>query len=245
VKRTHPSYDLIRTAYDDLHARRFEERLQRADRDEQAVFADKLTTAWHTLAKGFIAQVGCLRGSKMLEVGCGYGSLSVFVAQQKAVVSGVDISATAVRLSRRNAELAGVDATFTQANAVALPFQDGAFDLVVCCDTLEHVPEYRVAVNELARVTRVGGHLIVTTPNVINPRGIYLLATSGQPVENPFLYWTMTRLLVRRGLAIVSTRVRDFLGAQNRVARAVERMVSMTPLKVLGLRVGVLAKKIL
>ena len=48
-----------------------------------------------------------------------------------------------------------------------LPFRDGSFDSVLCFETVEHFPHPERLVNELGRVTRVGGTLILTTPKVL------------------------------------------------------------------------------
>lgn len=53
-----------------------------------------------------------------------------------------------------------------------LPFADGAFELAVCTEVLEHVPDLRGMAAELERVTRSGGHLIVSTPNYWNVMGL-------------------------------------------------------------------------
>ncbi len=50
------------------------------------------------------------------------------------------------------------------AYADSLPFPDDAFDTVLCTEVLEHVPEPRAAVREMARILRGGGCLILTTP---------------------------------------------------------------------------------
>jgi SAM-dependent methyltransferase len=49
-------------------------------------------------------------------------------------------------------------------NALKLPFADGAFDRVIASEILEHIPTDTVAMEELARVTRVGGTLGITVP---------------------------------------------------------------------------------
>jgi 2-polyprenyl-3-methyl-5-hydroxy-6-metoxy-1,4-benzoquinol methylase len=49
-----------------------------------------------------------------------------------------------------------------------LPFADHSFDVVLCTEVLEHVPDPAVVVAELARVTKPGGRVIVSIPNEVN-----------------------------------------------------------------------------
>src|SRR5579884_1436395 len=52
----------------------------------------------------------------------------------------------------------------------ALTFKDQTFDLLLSFDVLEHVPEYKIAIYEMARVLKPGGHLIMTTPTFVDAR---------------------------------------------------------------------------
>ncbi|HEY3883969.1 MAG TPA: class I SAM-dependent methyltransferase, partial [Vicinamibacterales bacterium] len=51
-----------------------------------------------------------------------------------------------------------------RADATRMPFLAGTFDLVVCCDVLEHIPDDRAAIGEIHRLLRPGGTAIVTVP---------------------------------------------------------------------------------
>ncbi|MGH9410585.1 MAG: class I SAM-dependent methyltransferase [Vicinamibacterales bacterium] len=51
-----------------------------------------------------------------------------------------------------------------RADATCMPFLAGTFDLVVCCDVLEHIPDDRAAIGEIHRLLRPGGTAIVTVP---------------------------------------------------------------------------------
>ena len=57
------------------------------------------------------------------------------------------------------------------ADARCLPFPAGHFDLVVCASTLEHIPDFWLAVSEMHRVLAPGGHLLVSTPGYRRLRG--------------------------------------------------------------------------
>jgi SAM-dependent methyltransferase len=67
----------------------------------------------------------------------------------------------------------GISTSLIQGDAQALHFADESFDLVVSCETIEHVPDVRKALREMWRVTRPGAKLFLTTPNYANLMGFY------------------------------------------------------------------------
>jgi len=69
-------------------------------------------------------------------------------------------------------------AALIQGDAQELPFVSGSFDIVVSCETIEHVPDAHAALREMWRVARKGARLFLTTPNYANLMGcmIYILA---------------------------------------------------------------------
>jgi SAM-dependent methyltransferase len=102
--------------------------------------------------------------SRVLDFGC-FDGYTLRALRRRVDITGVgvDISADAVRLA---AELTKThDLQFIVADGVALPFPDGHFDVVVCSEILEHVPDLDAVLSELARVLRVGGRLYATMPN--------------------------------------------------------------------------------
>lgn len=110
------------------------------------------------------------RGQRVLEIGCGRGvALPVLSARLRpAWLTGIDIDPTLVALARARVERTGVRATIVEADARALPFDDGAFDLVIDFGTCYHVSGGRAgsaeAMREIARVLRIGGRFIHETP---------------------------------------------------------------------------------
>lgn len=68
------------------------------------------------------------------------------------------------RLARYLIDLVGEPTTPRFGDVTALDFRDGAFDAVVSFDVLEHVPDYRSAMREFARVLKPGGALVLTAP---------------------------------------------------------------------------------
>ena len=95
---------------------------------------------------------------RALDVGCGTGALAYVLAEHVREVVGVDESEAFVEAARRNAP---PGCTFAVADATALPFPYGDFDLVGCVRVLHHVRRPELVVSELARVARPGGRILL------------------------------------------------------------------------------------
>jgi SAM-dependent methyltransferase len=97
--------------------------------------------------------------SRVLEVGCGGGNVLERIPGRRV---GVDLSPFI--LAKARARLGG-GARLARADAMALPFADGAFDRVFCTEVLEHVLEPEAVVREMRRVLAPGGVAVVSVPN--------------------------------------------------------------------------------
>jgi SAM-dependent methyltransferase len=97
------------------------------------------------------------RGCRLLEIGVGLGTDFVQFGRAGAVLTGVDLTATAVDLVRRRLELEGLEGDVRVADAEELPFADDSFDLVYSWGVLHHTPDTPRAVSEIRRVLVTGG----------------------------------------------------------------------------------------
>jgi SAM-dependent methyltransferase len=100
-------------------------------------------------------------GKAVLDVGCGNGYVLSRYALEGASVFGIDLTRTAVGLSRRRFDLMRLAGDFTVGNAECLPFRDRSFDCVCSMGVLHHTPDTRKAVAEVFRVLRPGGTVIL------------------------------------------------------------------------------------
>lgn len=151
------------------------------------------------------------RGLRCLDVGCAAGLISYHLATECEQVVGLDPDGAALHLAlkRQNVELARGD-------AMRLPFTDRSFDVVVCAQVYEHVPEPKRLVAEIWRVLKDDGVCFFSGPNKLSiveahyglpflhwlpPRlaSLYLRATGRgrQYEEKPLTYWHLRRLLRR------------------------------------------------
>lgn len=101
-----------------------------------------------------------LRGADVLEVGCGRGGGSSFLARYHAprTTTGVDISHTGIASCRRYRRARGL--TFVRGDALDLPFPDESFDAVVNVESSHCYPSVEAFLGEVYRVLRPGGSLL-------------------------------------------------------------------------------------
>ena len=106
------------------------------------------------------------KGSKILDLGCGEGRNSLlFTAENETY--GLDICPKRMLLNEENA-LDKSYRTLMVSNAINLPFPEASFDIVICTEVIEHVSEARQLVEEINRVLKEGGKLILSTPNLVS-----------------------------------------------------------------------------
>jgi len=104
-----------------------------------------------------------VRGCKsILDAACGNGRYSLFLlkhADPDARITAFDLSQNMLARARRRLNNGRV--THAAADLTRLPYPDGAFDGIVCGWVLEHLPDPRPGLRELARVLRPGGRLLL------------------------------------------------------------------------------------
>src|SRR5258708_19232528 len=97
------------------------------------------------------------RGKRVLDVGCGAGTDLVRFAKGGALVSGVDLSSSAVALAKQNFAQQGLAADLREADGEQLPFDDNAFDLVFAHGVVQYTGRDKSLVDECRRGLRAGG----------------------------------------------------------------------------------------
>jgi ubiquinone/menaquinone biosynthesis C-methylase UbiE len=158
-----------------------------------------------------------LQGKAVLEVACGRGGFLSLLESRGARVCGADFSAAALRIARGKItnRVHASAISLSQADAQCLPFANEAFDLVISCETIEHLQDPFAALNEMARVCKSRGMLYLSTPNYLNIMGLYLVydavlkkdrrSEATQPLDRRWLFLKVRRIIERSGWKIVKS----------------------------------------
>jgi|GEM_PF-1046356 len=143
--------------------------------------------------------MGPIAGRRVLDLGAGFGSLSLYFAHLGAEVVAVDPNEQRVQVAQAIAHERGLALSAVAAHAQSLPFPDGSFDVVVANNSLCYIvgeQAHAEAMREIHRVLRPGGWVTMRNPNRLHPRdqftGLPLL-----PLLPPTLAQRATRALGR------------------------------------------------
>jgi 2-polyprenyl-6-hydroxyphenyl methylase / 3-demethylubiquinone-9 3-methyltransferase len=101
----------------------------------------------------------------VLDVGCGGGILSEEFAKIGCRITGIDPSVPSLDAARKHAANEGLTIDYRQASGESIPFDANTFDVVICCDVLEHVDDLETTLREVARVLKPGGMFCYDTIN--------------------------------------------------------------------------------
>jgi SAM-dependent methyltransferase len=127
---------------------------------------------------------------RVLDIGCNHGSVeALFQLQfpkeaQTTTIDGIDISTEAIQHAR---QLQLPNCTFQSYDGHGLPYDDNAFDLVLMIEVIEHVVDKKRMLEEVNRVLRPSGRLLLTTPN-----------PDCWPLRFEAWMWSVLRYLFRR-----------------------------------------------
>jgi ubiquinone/menaquinone biosynthesis C-methylase UbiE len=118
-------------------------------------------------------------GDRVLDVGCGTGTLAVKAAQKGARVTGLDFSPAMLRLAEEKARAAGVEVNFRRGHAQSPPLDDEPFDAITATFALSEMSpdEAEMVVADMAARLKVGGRMIVA--DEARPTNFLLRLSSG------------------------------------------------------------------
>lgn len=108
-------------------------------------------------------QFAQVAAGRVLDFGCGNGDLVDFLRGRGAVITGLELDEPRIRSGLKPAAAPYV---VLYPGGVPLPFEDECFDWIVSTEVIEHVPGIADYVPEFARLLRLGGKLLITTPDI-------------------------------------------------------------------------------
>ncbi|HMC78471.1 MAG TPA: class I SAM-dependent methyltransferase [Vicinamibacterales bacterium] len=108
------------------------------------------------------------RGKKVLDVGCGAGIDLARFARGGAIVTGVDLSSSAIALAKQNFAQQGLAGDLREADGERLPFDDNAFDFVFAHGVVQYTAHDRALVDECRRVLAPGGTAVFQVYNRVS-----------------------------------------------------------------------------
>lgn len=115
--------------------------------------------------EAFVERQNIPQGTRVLDVACGTGNLTIPLARRGAVATGVDIAPNLVAQARERAAAEGVSATFDEGDAENLPYADASFEAVLTMFGAMFAPRPDLVAEEMARVLRPGGLLAMANWN--------------------------------------------------------------------------------
>jgi SAM-dependent methyltransferase len=126
-------------------------------------------------AEELVAAAGVAPGDQVLDIGCGTGVVARAAATRSgtaANVTGADVSAGMLEAATRFAAEAGLaEITWLECDAAAMPLPDAAFDVALCQQGLQFMPDKPGAMAEMARVLKPGGRLALSVWKTRSPLG--------------------------------------------------------------------------
>ncbi len=127
-------------------------------------------------------------GLKILDAGCGEGHLLERLTKKNSShqYHGIDITDIALKRAKERCPSANI----SKMDLSDIGFEDETFDVITCSEVLEHIPEYPEVIEELKRILKKDGQLIITFPN--------------EPL------WTFSRFLIGRNPAKIPDHVNSF-----------------------------------
>ncbi len=148
------------------------------------------------------------KNTKILELGCGSSTTSLYIAPKIKQFTGLDTSNEALSLSKLNAKKLNVkNAKFVKGDCFHIPFKDNSFDIVWSQGLLEHFDNPQGIMNEAIRTTKKNGYIITIVPATFSFHKLWYIITRPKLLRKLWP-WTKQKFFTQKRLnALIDNRV--------------------------------------
>lgn len=120
----------------------------------------------NSLRLTYVKNMVALKGKKILDIGCGGGILTENIVQEGAVTTGIDASKEMIALAEQHAKKSGLDIRYIKITVEGLnTIITDKFDVIICMELIEHVPDYRSVIRACKEVLNPNGTIVFATIN--------------------------------------------------------------------------------
>lgn len=172
----------------------------------------KIARAYASGAAEFVARQKITARENVLDVACGSGNLTIPAARRATQVTGLDIAPNLLEQGRTVALYEGLrNVQFDEGTAEALPYKDGAFDVVMSMFGVMFAPRPDQVAQELVRVTRPGGRIALAnwTPDGFIGQMFRIVGKHVSPpadTPSPLLWGAEAKVSERLGDGVIDVR---------------------------------------
>jgi len=149
----------------------------------------------------FKKMIGNVKGKKILDVGCGRGDLSLYLAQQGANVIGIDLSNNHIDLCKTRANDLNLKVNFMVMNAQVPDFEDNVFDIIVGSRIIHHLPDIELFTRECKRLLtdvmiaqKTFGNMEHSEYFLISPLAVFFKNFIKKPILFRILYKILNKI---------------------------------------------------
>lgn len=151
----------------------------------------------------FIKALGKIKDKKIIEAGCGSGYSSIKFSKRGADVYLLDNTPNALKYAKLISRLLDIKKIhFKKGNLFSIPYNESKFDIVWNSGVIEHYSDNIIKdiLAEMIRVTKPGGKVMLTVPNLLTPEIIYRMFTIGKGTERFFSRNKLKNVMENAGL---------------------------------------------
>jgi ubiquinone/menaquinone biosynthesis C-methylase UbiE len=169
------------------------------------------------------------QGELYLDAGCGNCRDAGLVLKHEDIYYvGIDISFSMLKEAKKR--YSSKQMSIVRGDCLVLPFKNKTFDIVVCSEVLEHIPQWKDALKELKRVLKDKGILIISTPNTFSiyyPQKVFFEKMKGSkhPYDKWKNYWILKKELKKLGFSIVEVRGACYLPGLIAYKEKIKRLI--------------------